>query len=395
MKKFLLTAFISVALTACGGGDDDDSEQTSSPSTSISGENTGILTDGVISGVTFTTSSGVTGTTNENGEFTYNDNDQVTFNIGGVQLGETIPAQSRITPLELTSDTNYRESLMVFLQSLDSNSDHDDGIQINEAALKLLENSNININRPASELIQDSEFKQLAAQLGTTIVSPEQAKENFQKALYKDIAGVWEFNRTNEHAVLVYIDEQGNFALGEADETDDAGTAGLETGALNWDALTGNIKPTFTRDTNGEWGLSHPAESKPYTLSFDGTVLSLFEPGVNETYALKRVSKVDGALTGGWKYSEGQIFAFFDNEYYFMIDPVGDSECGQPGIEYGKYLLNSGRIYPETPLFDTNLCAGLYDTTGETPSFAYSINNNLLTVQGEGESAVTLDRINP
>ena len=391
MRKFLLTALIGVALTACGGGSDDDS----SPSTSTPSKNTGVLTDGVVSGVTYMTSSGLTGTTNEKGEFTYNDDDKVTFKIGNVQLGNTIPAQSRITPLEMTTDTNYRESLMVFLQSLDSDGNHDNGIQISEEALTLLANSTLDLNKPASELIEDSAFIQIVAQLGTNIVSPEVAKENFQKALYKDIAGVWELNRTNEHAVLVYVDDQGNYALGEADETDDSGQAGIETGQLNWDALTGKLDPDISLDTNGEWGLSDPAESQPYTLSFNGTVLSLFEPGVNEIYVLKRVSKVDGKLTGGWKYSEGQIFAFFNDGYYFMMDPVGDSECGSPGIEYGQYSLTSTNLNVPNYVFDTNRCAGIHDTTGETYTYAYTVNNDVLTLQGNGEDQVTLNRINP
>ena len=47
------------------------------------------------------------------------------------------------------------------------------------------------------------------------------------------------------------------------------------------------ISPRIIQDSNGEWGLSNPAEGKPYTLNYDGTTLILTEPGINTEYRLK------------------------------------------------------------------------------------------------------------
>ncbi len=52
---------------------------------------------------------------------------------------KSIEAKARITPLDLAESENARTNLMVFLQSLDANGDHSDGIEISaetQAAFK-------------------------------------------------------------------------------------------------------------------------------------------------------------------------------------------------------------------------------------------------------------------
>ena len=68
MKKTLLCIALAGLLSACGGSDDN----ASTPPANNVGTQTGVLTDGIISGVTYITSSGATGVTNEKGEFKFN-----------------------------------------------------------------------------------------------------------------------------------------------------------------------------------------------------------------------------------------------------------------------------------------------------------------------------------
>ncbi len=110
MKKTLLCIALAGLLSACGGSDDN----ASTPPANNVGTQTGVLTDGIISGVTYITSSGATGVTNEKGEFKFNDDEKVKFFIGGVQLGDEIEAKERITPLDLVESENARINLMVF-----------------------------------------------------------------------------------------------------------------------------------------------------------------------------------------------------------------------------------------------------------------------------------------
>ena len=363
MKKTLLCLALAGLLSACGGSDDNSS----TPPANNVGTQTGVLTDGIISGVTYITSSGATGVTNEKGEFKFNDDEKVKFFIGGVQLGDEIEAKERITPLDLVESENARINLMVFLQSLDGEGDHSDGIQISDGTK--------------------------TAFTAVKLVNEEDAKAHFQTTFYKDIAGTWEINRTDNTAVLIHILEDGRYALGEAEAKDESGQAGIEMGRLKWNATTTVIEPEILHDTNGEWGLSHPAENKPYSLNFNGTQLILTEPGVSTEYRLNRV-KQSNSLVGTWRLNETHLFAFFDNNYYFFLDTEGGDDCGWPGIEYGKYTLSANTLTTTEVLFDTNECGGLQDSSNGSKTIAsINISNNNLILHPQGEDPVTLQRV--
>lgn len=224
-------------------------------------------------------------------------------------------------------------------------------------------------------------------------MNEEDAKAHFQATFYKDIAGTWEINRTDNTAVLIHILEDGRYALGEAEAKDESGQAGIEMGRLKWNATTTVIEPEILHDTNGEWGLSHPAENKPYSLNFNGTQLILTEPGVNTEYRLNRV-KQSNSLVGTWRLNETHLFAFFDNNYYFFLDTEGGDDCGWPGIEYGKYTLSANTLTTTEVLFDTNECGGLQDSSNGGKTIAnINISNNNLILHPQGEDPVTLQRV--
>lgn len=386
MKKTLLCLALAGLLSACGGSDDNSS----TPPASNIGTQTGVLTDAVISGVRYVTSSGATGFTNDNGEFNFNEGETVKFYIGDVQLGDEIEAKERVTPLDLAETENARLNLLVFLQSLDGD-DNDDKLQISTATTDALKNQSINFNQPYNDFKNEAIVKTVIPE--EKLVNEEDAKAHFQATFYKDIAGTWEINRTDNTAVLIHILEDGRYALGEAEAKDESGQAGIEMGRLKWNATTTVIEPEILHDTNGEWGLSHPAENKPYSLNFNGTQLILTEPGVNTEYRLNRV-KQSNSLVGTWRLNETHLFAFFDNNYYFFLDTEGGDDCGWPGIEYGKYTLSANTLTTTEVLFDTNECGGLQDSSNGSKTIAsINISNNNLILHPQGEDPVTLQRV--
>ncbi len=386
MKKTLLCLALAGLLSACGGSDDNSS----TPPASNIGTQTGVLTDAVISGVRYVTSSGATGFTNDNGEFNFNEGETVKFYIGDVQLGDEIEAKERVTPLDLAETENARLNLLVFLQSLDGD-DNDDKLQISTATTDALKNQSINFDQPYNDFKNEAIVKTVIPE--EKLVNEEDAKAHFQATFYKDIAGTWEINRTDNTAVLIHILEDGRYALGEAEAKDESGQAGIEMGRLKWNATTTVIEPEILHDTNGEWGLSHPAENKPYSLNFNGTQLILTEPGVNTEYRLNRV-KQSNSLVGTWRLNETHLFAFFDNNYYFFIDTEGGDDCGWPGIEYGKYTLSANTLTTTEVLFDTNECGGLQDSSNGSKTIAsINISNNNLILHPQGEDPVTLQRV--
>jgi len=386
MKKTLLCIALAGLLSACGGSDDN----ASTPPASNIGTQTGVLTDAVISGVRYVTSSGATSFTNDDGEFNFNEGETVKFYIGDVQLGDEIEAKERVTPLDLAETENARLNLLVFLQSLDGD-DKDDKLQISTATTDALKNQSINFDQPYNDFKNEAIVKTVIPE--GKLVNEEDAKAHFQTTFYKDIAGTWEINRTDNTAVLIHILEDGRYALGEAEAKDESGQAGIEMGRLKWNATTTVIEPEILHDTNGEWGLSHPAENKPYSLNYNGTQLILTEPGVSTEYRLNRV-KQSNSLVGTWRLNETHLFAFFDNNYYFFLDTEGGDDCGWPGIEYGKYTLSANTLTTTEVLFDTNECGGLQDSSNGSKTIAsINISNNNLILHPQGEDPVTLQRV--
>ncbi|MEB6563802.1 hypothetical protein MXL26_00125 [Acinetobacter towneri] len=390
MKKTLLCLTLAGLLSACGGSD-NDSDSNTNPITQI-----GVLTDGPVAGVKYlrTSSSGESfeDFTNDKGEFEYAEGDTVRFFIGDVQLGEAIEAKARITPLDLAELENARTNLMVLLQSLDANGEHSDGIQISAETQAAFKAVNLDFEQSSTDFATEVLSKTPLTE--DQLVTPEKAAENFQTTFYKDIAGTWEIGRTNRAAVVLHILPDGRYALGEADEADVTGQPGIETGRLNWNALTSALSPVISVDTNEDYGLSHPDNDGHYRLSYNGTDLVLTDVGSNSTYILTKVKQSSG-LVGTWQFNQTHLFAFFDTGFYFFLDTEGDDDCANPGIEYGKYSMTANTLAATEVLYDTNDCGGLQDSSdGSKVNATYSISGTSLTLHPQGEDPVTLQRSN-
>ena len=140
MKKILLSSVLAVIFVGCGGGGN------STP------KNKGYFEDSAVAGVDYSTSSGFSGTTGANGEFRYNINDKVTFKVGNIVLGSaTLKADNEyVTPDNLDGvgvDNNKKALILQFLQSLDTDNNPNNGIQINakeKAELKLIDPLELN-----------------------------------------------------------------------------------------------------------------------------------------------------------------------------------------------------------------------------------------------------------
>ncbi len=394
MKKTLICLALAGLLSACGGSDNDSDSNPNPPPSSTT--QIGVLTDGPVAGVKYlrASSSGesIEGTTNDKGEFEYAEGDTVSFFIGDVQLGEAIQAKARITPLDLAESENARTNLMVFLQTLDAGGDHSDGIQITPETQTALTDVNLNFEQNSTDFA--AEVLSKTPLTVDQLVTPEKAAENFQASFYKDIAGTWEIGRTNTSAVLLHILPDGRYALGEADVADETGKSGIETGRLNWNALTSALSPVISVDTNGDYGLSHPDNDGHYRLSYNGTDLVLTDVGSKSTYILTKVKQSSG-LVGTWQFNQTHLFAFFDTGFYFLLDTEGDDDCANPGIEYGKYSMTANTLAATEVLYDTNDCGGLQDSwDGSKVNATYSISGTSLTLHPQGEDLVTLQRSN-
>ncbi|GAW94962.1 MULTISPECIES: DM13 domain-containing protein [Colwellia] len=183
--KLLLTAILALLLTACGS-DDKIAEVANNlnPPPSAVTTYTGIFLDSAVTGLNYKTIS-QSGQTNELGEFNFQDNEMITFSIGDIELPTTL-ARLYLTPLELfqTTDINQIEviNLLRLLQSLDSDGDSSNGIEITASAHQLA--TNLIIDFSASDFAQ--QVAELVSQSGgvyQTLIPASMAIEHFQLTL--------------------------------------------------------------------------------------------------------------------------------------------------------------------------------------------------------------------
>ncbi len=127
MKKLLLI-FISLLLVACGSNNSNNNIVTSVL--------TGKFLDSAVSNLDYKTQT-QSGTTNTKGEFNYRAGEIIIFSIGSLDLRST-KATAIITPLTIAATTNINANEVVnialLLQSLDKDNNHDNGLQITDAA---------------------------------------------------------------------------------------------------------------------------------------------------------------------------------------------------------------------------------------------------------------------
>ena len=108
----------------------------------------------------------------------------------------------------------------------------------------------------------------------------------------------------------------------------------------------------------------------------------------------------NSGLVGAWSLSAtgnpmAQAFFFFGDGSYVMTDPVGDVDpfsCGGPGFEKGTYSYNTTtKIFVGlTSTLDTNLCAGLHDTTNLANNNGFGAGGTV-TLAGDGKTFTFAD----
>ena len=158
----------ALALAGCGGGGGSESASISLVGTFI---------DSPVSGLEFESPSG-SGITDAYGNFTYKDGESVTFHIGNLYLGSAVPDNHRITPLSITGGSvDVSNSGLVrmlrTLQSLDSDGNLDNGIQIDASVRETLQTQ-------TQVDVQTASDASITGSIGNYKVSGSEAITHFQ-----------------------------------------------------------------------------------------------------------------------------------------------------------------------------------------------------------------------
>jgi hypothetical protein len=146
---------------------------------------TGYYYDSLVSGLTYesrsdgvVTHTGVTGEDNDPGSFSYAEGDTVSFSLGDISLGQTV-AKERVTPFDfagivekaiggckvnevLPEDTDaFRRvaNLAILLQTLDTDGDDTNGIEIRSEVAALFEGLNLEVDQPSATFQGDAELQ--------------------------------------------------------------------------------------------------------------------------------------------------------------------------------------------------------------------------------------------
>ncbi|NOY66799.1 MAG: hypothetical protein GXP13_05250, partial [Gammaproteobacteria bacterium] len=151
-------SFLMILLTACGGGGSGGGgvqNPGSDPAISVSQ-----LIDGPTSGLDFV-SGAQSGITDSLGLYLYEINGTITFKVGDIVLGSADPTgKSLLTPIDMIAgavdETNQSvTNILRFLQTIDDDANHDNGIVITAAVRLLAVNQTIDFDQSASAFEQD------------------------------------------------------------------------------------------------------------------------------------------------------------------------------------------------------------------------------------------------
>lgn len=173
IQKFTALTFCVGLAVACGGGGGGSSS---------SGAQTGVFQDREVAGISYTSAS-FSGNTDSGGNFQYNPGETISFKVGNVELGSSAGAPV-LTPIELvgnvTSGNATVQNMLVFLQSIDSDGNPENGIEITPAVRDAFAAQSLDFKKDATSFGAELDGKLPA---GKTRVSHDAARAHFDATL--------------------------------------------------------------------------------------------------------------------------------------------------------------------------------------------------------------------
>ena len=159
MKKITLltlSTFASFALLGCGGG--------SSTTQSNSNTGTGYYVDNAVAGVDYVCGT-ETGKTDKEGKFTFEKGQECKFSLAGIPL-RTTSADKLNDGVKVVEDN---PKVAQFLQSIDTDGDLSNGIEIDDKVLKALTDALANIDDDTTVLRNDTVLTTVVAEVGSQV----------------------------------------------------------------------------------------------------------------------------------------------------------------------------------------------------------------------------------
>ncbi|MQX54665.1 hypothetical protein [Alcanivorax sediminis] len=219
----------TAALYACGGGGGSSSGGGSNNDGGEGGSGearSGQFVDSAVANIAYTASpSGTTGFTDENGFFDFESGDTVTFSVRGVDL-PPVPATGKVTINDFdkvsTSDSDdLGLNIAILLQSLDSDGDASNGIQIPDETEETAEKAaNVDFDQPVGDFVSDPNT---AGAVDNALVTEAEAKAHLDSQM-EDLllsgTGVWRLYVVGEDPGIrnVTFNDDGTISFTNAQE---------------------------------------------------------------------------------------------------------------------------------------------------------------------------------
>lgn len=371
-----LAASSAPASVDSSSSEDASSSTTSSSAISSSASSssvpalTGVFVDSAVAGIGYRTET-KNGFTNNLGEYEYEEGETVTFFIGDLEL-PPVTAKGVVTPLDLAGTDDLSNPVVVniarLLQSLDTDGDTSNGIQIPPGATSIATAADFDV--PVEIFAANQAITTLVANSGSstqTLVSVEAAIAHLQGSIAEQafsLIGSWYYqdesnsNPTKQfHIILSFLDNNRYVIANDEDDEDDAGTDGFEQGSYTWNQRTHLLEITVENDTNGEWGFSHPCEGEVFKVEVRGDTLMLWaDAAVGEgcgdsnegpvKIEFQRIKSETNPLVGSWLIEDKEepllaLATFTADGQYLMLQDSPADDAGWPGIERGTYTYNT------------------------------------------------------
>ncbi len=187
-----ILSVLTLFLSACGGGGGGGQSQntTSGPDISVNQ-----LVDGPTAGLGYV-SGQQSGITDGLGLYLYELEQTITFSVGDIVLGAADPAgKSLLTPVDMVAGAVDETdpavtNILRFLQTIDDDGNHDNGIEVTAAVRAQAANASIDFNQSVSAFEQDVNVQSVVADLtmvtsaGTrSLVPTAAALANFRQSM--------------------------------------------------------------------------------------------------------------------------------------------------------------------------------------------------------------------
>lgn len=442
----LLTALqLITVLTACGGGELQTTPADNGEVGSVDLPRllTGVFIDSAVENLSYH-SGDLSGTTDESGQFQFFEGNTVRFSIGGIEFPE-VAAKETITPLDLF-DTNLIQhegviNVVRLLQTLDSDSNAENGIQISDDTVAKLADVTIDfINNPTFDsnvlsLLQDSGVEVteiIAAEIAITHFYNALIDENLIDTSSADLAAYTVIDDQSGIVKLVDTDNDGAADLFDLDDDGDKTADTLDAFPLNsqessdhdndgtgdnadndddndgvadsLDLFPLNSRETIDTDNDGLGDNSDPdvdndgALNEADTFPFNPELINLQVPvqGTWQTECVETpgsngdVYQIEGV---GFSDTEiGSVIAYFDDTLcrsYFFSTLLESSGEFVSSVSYGEVL----RTIHGTPV--TRITVGETEVLRALSTYSASPRQQFISIEGDALYFGRLDPDNP